>query len=59
MESPAKMTKLLEDGQLEAPTTTTFTDDGIPEVIWDDLYKNDRMIYFSLMCPSCGRTTRA
>ncbi|KAJ0393217.1 hypothetical protein ATCC90586_009337 [Pythium insidiosum] len=43
MHSPVKNDKLIQEDQLEAGS------DGIPEEIWEDIHKNDKFIYFSLM----------
>lgn len=43
MESPSKSEKLVQEDQVE------LGHDGMPEEIWDDMIKNERNIFFSLM----------
>ncbi|RLN10534.1 hypothetical protein BBO99_00006347 [Phytophthora kernoviae] len=43
MESPSKSEKLVTEDQMEIGR------DGMPEEIWDDMIKNERNIFFSLM----------
>ncbi|RLN47072.1 hypothetical protein BBJ28_00021808 [Nothophytophthora sp. Chile5] len=43
MESPGKADKLIQEDQVE------IGHDGMPQEIWDDMVKNERRIFFSLM----------